>query len=209
MAIELLTLPLAGFRRAPQRWRALGAYRSAQDRLRSAPPAQESVARTQLGVASDGSGLSVQEVEQLVDEWMQERPLKYLRLCRVAGLEPLLDLLDERGVHSGVLSDYPAKAKLQALGLDGRFSPVLCSTDPGLNALKPNPSGFLRASALWNIPPHEVLMVGDRMDVDGAGARAAGMPCAIIGRRATGVQPTPGCITIRSIESLRRTLDNG
>ena len=54
---------------------------------------------------------------------------------------------------AGVLSDYPAEAKLQALGLAGRFSPVLCATDPEIGAFKPNPRGFLHACAVWNLPP--------------------------------------------------------
>ena len=37
--------------------------------------------------------------------------------------------------------------KLRALGLESRFAPVLCSTDPNIDALKPHPRGFLRACA--------------------------------------------------------------
>ena len=82
----------------------------------------------------------------------------------------------------GVLSDYPAEAKLRALGLAGRFSLVLCATDPEVGAFKPNPRGFLRACERWQIARGDVLVVGDRVDVDAAGAAAAGMPCVIIGQ---------------------------
>ena len=114
---------------------------------------------------------------------MLNRPLKYLQFCRAVGLDGLLAELDRLGVRTGVLSDYPAEAKLRALGLEGRFSPVLCATDPEIGAFKPSPRGFLRACAVWNLPPRDVLFVGDRVDVDAAGAAAAGMRCVIIGRQ--------------------------
>jgi HAD superfamily hydrolase (TIGR01549 family) len=133
-------------------------------------------------VAASASGLSVAEVQALVDEWIMTRPLKYLQLCRASGLDGLLATLDRLALKAGVLSDYPAEAKLRALGVDGRFWPVLCSTDPEIDAFKPNPRGFLRACELWDMSPSQVLFVGDRADVDAAGASAAGMPCAIVGR---------------------------
>jgi FMN phosphatase YigB (HAD superfamily) len=33
---------------------------------------------------------------------------------------------------------------------------------------------------MWQLPPDEVLYLGDCLEIDGAGAAAAGMPCAII-----------------------------
>ena len=111
---------------------------------------------------------------------MHERPLKHLRLLKAAGLDELLARLESARVRIGVLSDYPAARKLQALDLAGRFSPVLCSTDPAIDALKPHPRGFLHACAQWSLAPAEVLMVGDRADADAAGASASGMPCVLI-----------------------------
>jgi FMN phosphatase YigB (HAD superfamily) len=99
-------------------------------------------------------------------------------------LDQLLDGLDRAGIRMGILSDYPAAGKLQALGLAGRFAPVLCATDPEIDAFKPSPRGYLRACEIWGLSPGQVLFVGDRADVDGAGAAAAGMPCAIVGRAA-------------------------
>ena len=95
------------------------------------------------------------------------RPLKYLQFCRAKGLTRLLETLHRSGLRAGVLSDYPAGGKLQALGLEGRFTPILSAT----------------ACEIWNLAPDEVLFVGDRADVDAAGAAAAGMPCVIIDPR--------------------------
>jgi len=200
MALELLSLPLTGLSDAPRRWRALQAYRSAQESLRRASTIG-SPATLQRTAAARRSGLSEAAVDGLVREWLFSRPLKYLRWCRAKDLDRLLGLLERKGVLSGVLSDYPAHDKLAALGLRDRFWPVLSAADAEIGALKPHPRGFLRAASLWNVHPSEVLVVGDRLDADGAGAAAAGMPCAIIGRQG-GSAAVPG--TIIRVSSLGR-----
>jgi HAD superfamily hydrolase (TIGR01549 family) len=208
MALELLTLPLGGPVRAPRRFRALSAFRHAQEALRSrgASRGGGSLAAAQVAAAAQASGLPETEVAGLVQEWMQERPLKYLLRVRAAGLLALLDYLDVAGIRVGVLSDYPAEAKLQALGLAGRFAPVLCTTDPEIGALKPHPRGFLRACEIWRLAPREVLMVGDRADADAAGAASAGMPCVIVGGRNGADRPY---MTVPSFERLQRVLEHG
>ncbi len=195
MAVELAAL---GFRRptvAPAHWRALRAYRRAQEVLRETGGASAS---RQLEWAAHRAGIAQAELASLVDEWMVRRPLKYLRACLAPGLLHLLDLLERRGIPMGVFSDYPADAKLSALGLAGRFTVVLCAADPAVGAFKPDPRGFLVACDRLGAPPHEVLMVGDRADTDGAGARAAGMPCVIVGK-----DPFP------NLERLCRAFDHG
>ena len=182
MAIELLSLPLTAPLLASRRLKALSAYRKAQESMRHR--ASTASPEGQLQAAATASGLPVTDVDALVTEWMQQRPLKYLQYCRAPGLPPFLDRLERLGILAGVLSDYPARAKLGALGLGHRFSPVLCSTDPEVGAFKPSPRGFLRACEIWDLPPAEVLFVGDRPDVDAAGAAAAGMPCVIMGSAA-------------------------
>jgi FMN phosphatase YigB (HAD superfamily) len=122
MAAELLTLPLAGPRKAARRLTALRAYRHAQEALRSTTSA--GLAAEQINVAATASGLPVEEVDALVTEWMLQRPLKYLQFCRAPGLIPVLDALAAKGLRLGVFSDYPALAKIEALGLGRRFSPV-------------------------------------------------------------------------------------
>jgi FMN phosphatase YigB (HAD superfamily) len=205
MAVELVTLALDGPGKASRRLRALRAYRAAQERLRQSDAGVSDA--TQLADAARASGLPVAEVQTLVAEWMMNRPLKYLQFCRAAGLDGLLAELDRHDVRAGVLSDYPAHAKLRALGLEGRFSPVLCATDSDIGAFKPSPRGFLRACAVWNLSPRDVLYVGDRVDVDAAGAAAAGMRCVIIGRPRTRV-PGSTYMVLPSFERLRRVFDH-
>jgi HAD superfamily hydrolase (TIGR01549 family) len=208
MALELLTMPLFGPFAAPRRWRALAAYRRAQEQLRETSTPSTGAA-AQIAAAAEAAGLPPADVEVLVDDWMMTRPLKYLRRFRAAGIDALLQFLERRGVRVGVFSDYPANAKLRALDLGGRFHPVLCSTDSEVRAFKPHPRGFLRACEIWKLPPSEVLMVGDRPDVDAAGAAAAGLPCVIIGRAAASVASNVGYLTLPSFERLRDVLDDG
>ena len=208
MALELLTLPLSGPLRASKRLRALRAYRGAQEQLRHGSK-NGSVAQAQLALAARASGLPDAEVAALVDEWMQRRPLKHLGRCRMPGADALLAFLRERAVPAAVLSDYPAVEKLRALGWADRFDFVLSAADPEIGRFKPDPRGFQRACARWGLPPRDVLMVGDRVAVDGAGAAAAGMPSAILGvRPADGAAVPRDCLFVASMEELHRVLDD-
>ena len=206
MALELLTLPLAGPGLARRRLRALRAFRKAQEHLREAMNAADLAdpSGAQLRRAAGASGLSVAEVEALVADWMVKRPLKYLQFCRPAGLDHLLDVIEGAGVRIGVLSDYPAADKLKALGLGARFSLVLSASDPEIRAFKPSPRGFQQACKVWGLPPSSVLYVGDRADVDAAGAAAAGMPCVILGGRPARHR---GYLVVSSLEQLSRVFD--
>ncbi len=51
-------------------------------------------------------------------------------------------------------------------------------------------------------------MVGDRADVDAAGAAAAGMPCVIIGRSPASPADRPAFVVLPSLERLRHVLDD-
>jgi HAD superfamily hydrolase (TIGR01549 family) len=208
MAVELITLTFKSPIRAPRCWRGLKEYRRAQETLRAGATTSSTMAVDQFALASARAGLPVVELERLVAEWMLERPLKYLRYCRPKGLEALLDFLDRQGVRMGILSDYPADAKLSALGLAGRFSPVLCATDPQIARLKPNPRGYLVACERWQLQPREVLVVGDRLDVDAAGAAAAGMSCVIVGKSSSSISRSDVRV-VPSLERLRVVLNDG
>jgi HAD superfamily hydrolase (TIGR01509 family) len=206
MALELFTLPLLfNPTRAPRHWRALGAYRWAQEQLRVHEARDEEIGRAQLVAAGQRANMPLPEVESLVNEWMFTRPLKYLRALRAPGLTTLLEWLAARDVRTGVLSDYPAAAKLAALELANRFSLVLSSTDPDIGTLKPHPRGFLRACDRWRLHPREVLVVGDRPDADAAGAAAAGMPCVVIGRSRAEAGAT--YLPLPSFKRLHRVLE--
>ena len=159
---------IACFRRTRERLRALGRPNSDLNELQYAEPAKE-------------LGIDTGTLQETIVEWMVERPLPHLARARRGGITRLLGLLADRDVRIGAFSDYPVVDKLKALNLHDYFSVTLCSTDPEINAFKPHPAGFLRACEIWNLDPSDVVYIGDRTEVDGAGARAAGLPCLILG----------------------------
>lgn len=186
MVLELALLPLRAPARAPGVWRRLNHFRRERDRLRDVVPGTLDLERAQYERAAARTGETAETVRRTVDEWMHERPLKYLAACRSRGLPEFLRELAARGIECGCFSDYPVTRKLEALGIAQHFSVRLCATDADVNAFKPHPQGFLRACEHWGLEPAEVLYVGDRPHLDGQGARNAGMRAAILGKAADG-----------------------
>jgi HAD superfamily hydrolase (TIGR01549 family) len=213
MALELAALPLRDSPASARRtWGAVGAFRRVREELRDLGAAEAPLARLQFQRAADRLQMEVDEVEAAVSEWIFQRPLKYLRRCRRAGIQNLLSYLGSRGIPAGVFSDYPAREKLEALRLAEKISSIACATDAEINAFKPHPRGFIRSCERWGLEPSEVLYVGDRVEVDALGAANAGMPCAILSRR-LGLAPqgaSPARFTrFTSFAGLQHAIDAG
>jgi phosphoglycolate phosphatase/putative hydrolase of the HAD superfamily len=213
MALELAALPLRERPATARRtWRAVRTFRRVREELRGLGAAEAPLARLQFQRAAECLEMEVDDVEAAVSEWIFQRPLKYLRRCRRAGIESLLGYLASRRIPAGVFSDYPAREKLEALQLADRISLVACATDAEINAFKPHPRGFVRACEHWGLEPSEVLYIGDRAEVDAAGAANAGMPCVIISRgrglAAEGELPA-GFTRLTSFSGLQDAIDAG
>ena len=116
-------------------------------------------------------------VRALTDEWMEQRPLPLLAACRYAHVAEVFAGLRAAGKRIAAFSDYPAVAKLAALGLQADV--VVCATDPGIARLKPDPAGLLAILRQTGVAPERALMIGDRFDRDAAAAARAGM-CVLI-----------------------------
>jgi len=91
-------------------------------------------------------------------------------------------LLDEieafhaKGGKTALVSDYPARTKLRALGVESLFDTIVANGEPGgPSALKPSPEGYLAAAKRLEIEASHCLVLGDRDDADGEAARRAGM----------------------------------
>jgi HAD superfamily hydrolase (TIGR01549 family) len=121
-------------------------------------------------------------VEALVRAWMIERPGKWLSLFRRRALLEEIRAFQAGGGRTALVSDYPARRKLAALGAAPLFDVIVASGEPeGPTRLKPHPSGVLRAAAALGVAPKRCLVIGDRADADGAAARTAGMAFRQIG----------------------------
>jgi len=116
--------------------------------------------------------------------------LNFLRHTR-PGLSGTLQDLRRRGVRLAVLSDFGrVTERLTALALDPSLFDCLQSSEEA-GALKPAVRPFQTIIARWGLPPAEVLVVGDRDDTDGAGARAAGMQFMRLSRHGRHGSPWP------------------
>jgi HAD superfamily hydrolase (TIGR01549 family) len=203
---ELLASPirLCSFRRAWSIIRIISAFRKVREELRLVTPGSVCLQELQFELTASRTGVSCEEAAAVIDEWIFTRPLKYLRVCRRAGLAAAIDDLQAAGIRLGVFSDYPVFDKLRALGVEHRFSPCLSATDPEVNAFKPDPKGFLYACDIFGLQPAEVVYVGDRPDVDAEGAVAAGLSCVIISSGLPAVRKRGRVGAYKTVGSLRR-----
>ena len=94
------------------------------------------------------------------------------------GLKDFIQSLKKKGMKMAVLSDYPlVTERLLAVGMDQEtiecFS-VISSTQE-LGCLKPAKRAFNQIADTLGVPAENCLVVGDRLDTDGEGARNSGM----------------------------------
>lgn len=125
--------------------------------------------------AETARDVGVQEalVRHIVADWIDTRPLPHLANCMTAGTIAFFARLRLAGVAIGILSDYPAQAKLLAMGLEADH--LVAANDPGVAVLKPDPRGLAQLLERAGCQANDALMIGDRPECDGAAAAALGM----------------------------------
>lgn len=183
IGLLLVLSNIASPRALAKKLRIINSFRSAQDQLRTSEA--NGALKGQLELAAYSLKMPVQDVQRVVETWMQQKPLPLIRLCRRRGIENVIGSVFKKGLKVGVYSDYPSHEKLQTLGILQYMSTVVSSSDSDVKSFKPAPNGFLVAAQKMQLAPWEILYVGDRDDVDGDGAARAGMKVVIIssGRR--------------------------
>jgi len=168
--------------------RLLRTFRRVREALADQPGAD--FMQLQYSETARRHGCPPEQVQALVAQWMETAPLPLLADCRYAGLPQLFAALRAAGKRIGVLSDYPATAKLAALGLECDL--VVSACDDDIGCLKPDPRGLLALLRRAGVPPERAVMIGDRFERDAEVARRAGVP-ALIRSGAS----RPGVITFR------------
>ncbi len=153
--------------------RALQAYRQAHEELRN----QDFSADLQLAAAAVKCGYGVAEVRMAVNQWFEQAPLDLLPRCVPSEVPEFLQLLSELRIRCGVFSDYPAEAKLSAMGLNRFFGHVLSASEIGRQ--KPDPTGILTLAREMGIAPECTLCIGDRT-IDLEAAARAGMQGVLV-----------------------------
>jgi putative hydrolase of the HAD superfamily len=98
------------------------------------------------------------------------------------GVTEVLDTLTKAAIRLGILSNFDQRlyAILKTLGVLDRFEHVIISSEVG--AEKPSPRIFAEVLRRFQVGPKEVLHVGDDEELDGNGARSAGMSAFILGK---------------------------
>lgn len=148
-----------------------------REREKHAFSSNSNIRKNQYKWCAEKTGYSESKVKKIVETWMQQKALKHLKKCQFKNIPALMTKLN-RTSQVAVYSDYPAKTKLQAMKLDIEHS--FCSEQDEIDALKPNPKGLFFIINYFNIDKEKVLFIGDRDELDGACARAAGIDYIII-----------------------------
>lgn len=167
--------------RGSRTMRVLKHYRERREELGDAEtPDFENVL---IGEIAARHGLPREGVRALIADWMEERPLAALARCRYPAVDALFARIRRSGRTIGILSDYPALAKLKALGLAADH--VVSAGEVGL--LKPHPKGLEHLMALAGASPAQTVLIGDRAERDGEAARRAGVHCLLRTSQSGGV----------------------
>ena len=201
LAINALLSPLKG----PRTIKVLKAFRELREDLRSLGDGSPCLDDAQYAEPARKLGIDPDVVRSAVADWMLERPLPHLFDAGRTALRPILAALKGWDLPIGVFSDYPVEAKLAALGVDDMVDVTVCATEADVNAFKPHPRGFLVAAERMGVPAEEVVYVGDRVQVDAAGAAAAGMRCLVVGAAASG----PHHVAVETFEEIPNVLGLG
>lgn len=99
------------------------------------------------------------------------------------GVADELAQLRKAGIKTAVFSDYDhILERMHAVGLDPEWFDV-CIDAPSAGGLKPCRESFLRIAQLLGEDPKDILVIGDRDDTDGQGARNSGMQFLLVNKK--------------------------
>ena len=157
-------------------------FRKERERLRFHDVGIQSLANKQFIVIYEKYGIDIKFIQNIVEEWILNKPLPFLHLFIKKGLCSFLEFCSNELIKIGVYSDYPAKDKVKALGCAKYCELFLASTNPEINVFKPSPKGLLLACDIWNIEPAQLLYIGDRLEIDALAAQKAGCQFVLIGK---------------------------
>jgi HAD superfamily hydrolase (TIGR01509 family) len=205
-------------REAVATFRILWSYRAAHEQLRndqlrnnrlrtdgSAEPAGAMLGERQLMLTARRSGYPLAAVRRTIEKWIERSPFDLMLAARCPGVVECLQQLRGAGIRTGALSDYPATAKLTAMGLSALFDVVVCAQDSEVGRLKPDPAGLRIVLAHLDVRADQTVYVGDRPELDAGAASAAGMRCYIIDRAGSHGSAWTG---VRDYDELARLLAN-
>ena len=182
--------------------RLLKALEKARIELHNHPHHLTDVHKTQAEIVAKILGLPLETALSRIEKTVYTDWYKlFHRLKPYSGLKTLIGRLKAEGFKLAVMSDFSIRGRLAALGLEDGWDLVFSSEEIGW--LKPHPEPFLHIAESLALPPKQVLYVGNSVTYDVAGAHAAGMPCAHLGRSAN---ESTAAFTFRSYRELEAFL---
>lgn len=113
---------------------------------------------------------------------------------------PALEALRARGNRLAVVSNWDVSLHeaLKRTGLHRLVDLAVASAELGV--AKPDPAVFAHVLGRLGVVPAAALHVGDSLEADVAGARAAGVPVVLVAR--AGAPGAPGVPTVRTLAEL-------
>jgi putative hydrolase of the HAD superfamily len=120
---------------------------------------------------------------------------------------PCLDWLRASGLQLAVITNAPGayqRKKIASVGLAGLFDALVISGEVGV--AKPHDEIFRTACAELGLRPHEVVHVGDRLDLDAIAASRAGMHGVWLNRSGDGTSAPDHVSVIAGLDELPELL---
>ncbi len=130
--------------------------------------------------AVKGTNITSLQMDELVTNWMDVKPLRFLRVCRDRHLCNFIKELRKEGIQIVVYSDCPIGKKLEVLLLEVDYE--FSAYDEMIGTMKPDSKGFKVIMETLELSKEDVLMVGDRMEKDGESAKQVGIDYCILER---------------------------
>jgi len=127
-------------------------------------------------VLSKDYNMDVMRVENIIQKWMIDNPLRSVHKYRDKNLLLLLEEMKNKGTKIIVYSDYPVTEKLKALN----FTPDVAYSADDVGCLKPSPEGLLYILKENGLTAADCLFIGDKYEKDGKCAENAGMEYIIL-----------------------------
>lgn len=119
-------------------------------------------------------GIAAEKIQYVVKKNMYDLPIPFLKRVKFRNVDDLFGTLKHKGIRVIAYSDYPAREKMETMGL--HFDACYCSADEELDEFKPSRKVLLWICNNFRCETSKALYIGDRDEVDGAGARSAGIP---------------------------------
>lgn len=154
-------------------------YNYRKERERLAHSSANNIAERQYDNVAKKLKLDKSKVIQVIDFWMNKKPLEYIEKCLNIEIKELIDQLRLMGVLIVYFSDYDPTEKVKRLDL--KYDYFFCSCDREIDALKPSTKGLSYILEKLRLNANQCLLVGDRDDKEGLMAREIGMDYNILG----------------------------